>query len=130
MFDRITNIHNYYYSSAAPPTDVPPGALETIMADLTQLTADVAQNTSVIESARTLIAGMAQQLATAGTDPTKLAALQTQLETETAALANAVAANTPAAAPDQLPTATDQPQPDANANSDIGQAKTDDTSAG
>jgi hypothetical protein len=70
----------------------------TIMSDLTQITADVANNTTVVGSALTLINGFAAQLAAAGTDPVALGALQTQLETNSSQLAAAVAANTPAAA--------------------------------
>jgi peptidoglycan hydrolase CwlO-like protein len=65
---------------------------------LDDLTAQVAANTSVIESAKTLINGFAAQLAAAGTDPAALQALHDQLSTEDDALAAAVAANTPAAA--------------------------------
>ena len=53
-------------------------------------------NTDVEASAVTLIQGIAQQLADAGTDPAKLQALQTQLQTSAEALAAAVTANTPA----------------------------------
>jgi len=63
------------------------------------LTAQVAQNTSVISSALTLIQGFAAQLAAAGTDPAALAALQASLQQSDDALAAAVAANTPAAPP-------------------------------
>jgi ABC-type transporter Mla subunit MlaD len=69
------------------------------MANLTALTASVAQNTTVIGSAMTLIQGFSAQLAAAGTDPAALAALQSQLDTSDTALAAAVAANTPAAVP-------------------------------
>jgi tryptophanyl-tRNA synthetase len=69
------------------------------MADLTALTAQVQANTSVEQSAVTLIQGIASQLAAAGIDPTKLAALQSQLSTSATALAAAVAANTVAAPP-------------------------------
>lgn len=67
------------------------------MADLTALTTQVQENTSVEQSAVTLIQGIAAQLAAAGTDPAKLSALQSQLSTSATALAAAVAANTPAA---------------------------------
>lgn len=68
-----------------------------IMADLTSLQNQVAQNTSVEESAVTLINGLASQLAAAGTDPAKLQALQDSLQASASDLAKAVAANTPAA---------------------------------
>ncbi len=67
------------------------------MSALDDLTAQVAANTSVEDSAVTLINNIAAALAAAGTDPTKLAALQTQLKTSADALAAAITANTPAA---------------------------------
>ena len=69
------------------------------MAAIDDLTTQVTANTTVIGSALTLIQGLAAQLAAAGTDPAKLAALQQQLATSDQALANAVATNTPAAPP-------------------------------
>ena len=68
----------------------------TIMKELDDLTTQVQANTDVEASAVTLIQGIAQQLADAGTDPAKLQALQTQLQTSAEALAAAVTANTPA----------------------------------
>ena len=68
------------------------------MSALDDLTAQVAQNTSVEESAVTLINGLAAQLAAAGTDPAKLASLQTSLAASAKDLAAAVAANTAAPA--------------------------------
>ena len=67
------------------------------MAAIDDLTAQVAQNTSVEESAVTLINGLAAQLAAAGTDPAKLTALQTSLAASAKDLAAAITANTPAA---------------------------------
>ncbi len=67
------------------------------MAAIDDLTAQVAQNTTVEASAVTLIEGLAAQIAAAGTDPTKLAALTTSLNTSATALAAAITANTPAA---------------------------------
>lgn len=82
------------------------------MADLTALTASVAANTTVVGSALTLIRGLSAQLAAAGTDPVALAALKTQLDTTDAALAAAVAANTPAApAPTPAPVPAPAPVP-------------------
>lgn len=66
----------------------------TIMQDISGLTASVAKNTTVIGSAITLIQGFSAQLAAAGVDPVKLAALQKSLDDNDAALANAVAQNT------------------------------------
>lgn len=65
------------------------------MAALDDLTAQVAANTTVEQSAITLIQGLAAQLAAAGTDPAKLAALTSSLKTSADALAAAITANTP-----------------------------------
>lgn len=73
------------------------GREKSIMADLTAITAQVAQNTTVEESAVTLIKGLAAQIQAAGTDPAALQALVTQLNGSATDLAAAVAANTPAA---------------------------------
>lgn len=68
-----------------------------IMALLDTLTAEVARNTTVEQSAITLLQGLKAQLDAAGTDPVALKALSDQLGTNDDALAAAVAANTPAA---------------------------------
>ncbi len=65
-----------------------------IMADLTQLQTEVANNTTVEESAVALIQGLKAQLDAAGTDPVALKALSDQLASNDTALAAAVAANT------------------------------------
>src|SRR5438309_1709893 len=70
---------------------------ETLMAAIDDLTAQVTTNTSVIESAITLIQNIKALLDAAGTDPAKLAALSATLASEDDKLAAAVAANTPAA---------------------------------
>jgi len=67
--------------------------------ELDALEAQVATNTSVEESAVTLIKGIAAQLAAAGTDPVKLKSLAASLNTSATDLAAAVAANTPATPP-------------------------------
>ena len=61
---------------------------------LDDLATQVAANTSVEESAVTLINGLAAQLAAAGTDPAKLQSLQASLKASADDLAAAVAANT------------------------------------
>ena len=72
---------------------------KAIMSALSDLQAQVAQNSSVEGSALTLIQGLAAQLAAAiaAGDPAALTTLQTQLATSATALAAAVKANTPAA---------------------------------
>lgn len=67
------------------------------MATLDQLTADVAADTSAVNSAIILINGLAAQIKAAGTDPVALKALTDQLEANTSSLATAVTANTTAA---------------------------------
>lgn len=57
----------------------------------------VENNTTVIASAVVLIKGFADRLEAAGTDPAKLAALTDELRAKDQELAEAVAANTPAA---------------------------------
>jgi hypothetical protein len=64
---------------------------------LDTLTSDVAAETTVEQSAITLLQGLKASLDAAGTDPAKLAALSTQIESNTAGLAAAITANTPAA---------------------------------
>lgn len=65
------------------------------MAALDDLTAQVAANKTVIDSALALINGIAARITAAGTDPAALAALTTSLKSEDDALAAAVTANTP-----------------------------------
>ena len=81
---------------------------ETNMYDLTQLTADVTNDTTVEKSAVTLLQGLKSRLDAAiaadqAGDPQQLAALSTQLEASTADLAAAITANTPAAAAPAAP---------------------------
>lgn len=72
--------------------------LETKMSkELDDLTAEVARNTSLEQSAIALIQGLVAQIAAAGTDPVALAALTANLSASADALAAAIATNTPAA---------------------------------
>lgn len=89
------------------------GALALILRELRKveqmdpvLVSAVAANTSVVESALTLIQGLAGKLQVAVNDPAAVQALIDQLNAEDAKLAAAVAANTPAA-----PVTPDVPQP-------------------
>ena len=61
---------------------------------LDDLATQVTANTTVEESAVTLIKGLAAQIAAAGTDPAKLQALQQSLKASADDLAAAIAANT------------------------------------
>lgn len=70
---------------------------EIIMSDLSSLSAAVAAETTVATAAKTLIEGLAAQLAAAGTDPVKLADLAAQLTASSADLQTAITANTTAA---------------------------------
>lgn len=67
-----------------------------IMAALDDLQAEVEENSTVIGSAVALLKGLKEKLDAAGTDPVKLKALSDQLDAQNKALAEAVAANTPA----------------------------------
>jgi hypothetical protein len=69
----------------------------TIMKELDDLTTQVQATDDAQQSALTLINGIADRLAAAGTDPAKLQALTESLKTNSDALAAAVIANTPAA---------------------------------
>ncbi len=70
-----------------------------IMAELDDLTAQVAANKTVIDSALVLINGIADRIKAAGTDPAALKALTDNLKAEDDALAAAVTANTPPVPP-------------------------------
>lgn len=63
---------------------------------LDDLTKEVEETTSVVESAIKLIGDMAQRIRDAGTDPAKLNALAASLDANQQKLAEAIAANTPA----------------------------------
>lgn len=70
---------------------------ETIMSALDDLTTQVSSNTTVIQSALTLINGIADRIKAAGTDSAALDALTASLKADDNALAAAVSANTPTA---------------------------------
>jgi hypothetical protein len=102
------NVHHHHYIDAVSEVSRRLDDIEikldliiknqgTIMAALDDLTAQVAANTTVSQSALTLINGIAARITAAGTDPTKLAALTASLKSDDDALAAAVTANTPAA---------------------------------
>lgn len=65
--------------------------------DLTNLEAAVARDKTVNESAITLLNGLSQALKDAKDDPAAIQAIIDQLDSQQQALADAVAANTPAA---------------------------------
>lgn len=75
--------------------------LHHMSAQLDTLTAQVTANNSAIDSAITLINGLAQQIIDTGGDPVKLQALVDSLTAEDTKLAAAIVANTP-----QVPTPT------------------------
>ena len=70
---------------------------DNIMSTVDDIQADVTKEDTVIDSAITLIKGLADALKAAGTDPAKLDALHADITAKSDALAAAVAANTPAA---------------------------------
>ena len=67
------------------------------MALIDDLAADVADESTVIDSAVTLLGNLSAQLAAAGTDPAKLAQLKATIDANKERLATAVQQNTPAA---------------------------------
>jgi len=71
----------------------------TLMATLDDVQADVTAQTTVVASAVTLLQGLSAQLAAAiaSGDLTKIQAIKDGIDANTTTLANAVAANTPAA---------------------------------
>ena len=71
------------------------GVKETMTLD--ELKTQVDANTSVEQSAITLINGLAAQIAAVATDPAKVQALADELKTSATALSTAITANTPAA---------------------------------
>lgn len=68
-------------------------------AQLDTLTNEVAETKTVVQSAVTLIEGLAQQIRDLKDDPAALEALAAELDSTTNALAAAVTANTPAEPP-------------------------------
>src|ERR1035437_643381 len=76
---------------------------EKIMAAIDDLAAAVAAEDTVIDGAVTLLNGIPALIAAAGTDPTKLAQLQTDITAKTTTLAAAVLAGTPTPAPTAVP---------------------------
>jgi hypothetical protein len=72
---------------------------EKTMAAIDDLATAVAAEDTVIASAVTLLQGIPGLISAAGTDPAKLAALQTDIQNQTANLAAAVLVGTPTASP-------------------------------
>lgn len=70
--------------------------LNKMSKELDDLTAQVKSNSDLLDSATTLINGIADRITAAGTDPAALAALTNELKAKDDALAAAVTANTPA----------------------------------
>lgn len=86
------HIHIHYHAD-----DEMNKRLDEIMSALDDLQAAVTQEDTVIDSAIALIQGIPALIAAAGTDPAKLQSLQQDITARSTALAQAVAANTPAA---------------------------------
>lgn len=70
------------------------------MADLSTIQAAVEADTTVDQSAITLLNSLAEQLRNAANDPAEVQAIADQLNQNSSALAAAVSANTPAAPAD------------------------------
>jgi hypothetical protein len=73
-------------------------AMSSSQSAMTALQSQVAQNTSVVQSAIVLINGISDRIKSAGTDPAALQALTAELDSQDQALASAVTANTAAPA--------------------------------
>ncbi len=87
--------------------------LEALVAtDFTQIEADVAAQASVVDSAVTLLNAIHQELLDAGTDPTALANLAGKIESNTAKLSDAVAANPDPSVTPPPPPPVDAPPPE------------------
>ena len=71
--------------------------LKTMSVELDRLTQQVKANNDLLDSATTLINGIADRIVAAGTDQAALTALADELKAKDEQLAAAVAANTPAA---------------------------------
>jgi chromosome segregation ATPase len=71
--------------------------LTKMSVELDNLTAQVKANSDLLDSATTLINGIADRITAAGVDPAKLKALTDELKAKDDALAAAVVANTPPA---------------------------------
>jgi peptidoglycan hydrolase CwlO-like protein len=101
------NVHHYLHfdtgqlagieASLSELTKLVTKGFADMSAELDTLTTEVAENNAVIDSAVTLISGLAQQIASLKNDPVALQALADSLNTKSNELAAAVAANTPAA---------------------------------
>ena len=72
---------------------------EKIMVDLSRLESEVAEVKTVAESAKTLIEGLATELRNMPATQAAINAMADKLDAESNALAEAVAANTPAVEP-------------------------------
>lgn len=70
--------------------------LMNMSTEMDNLTAQVHANSDLLDSAVTLINGIANRITAAGVDPVALDALTTELKAKDEALAASVAANTPA----------------------------------
>jgi hypothetical protein len=85
--------------------------LKMAEATLDDLQTSVAAETTVEQSAMTLLKGLSDKLTAAGTDPAKITALKNEIDANAQALADAVAANTPGATPAPAPAPAPSPSP-------------------
>lgn len=96
MTEHIHLHHHFHFDEAGHFFETIIRKVTHMSQQLDDLTTQVSANTSVIESALTLIQGLRQQIIDAGTDPAKLQALTDSLKAEDDKLAAAIADNTPA----------------------------------
>lgn len=92
-----------WFSSISAKQDAALGLLNSLerrmvkmAANLQVLTDSVSKNTNAVQSAITLLNGLAAKIAELKTDPVALQALADELNASSGALADAVVANTPA----------------------------------
>lgn len=90
------HLHIYHHDADGKQLDRIEKKLDKMANELEVLTAEVAENKTVIGSAVVLLQGLKEKLDAAIGNPAALAALSAELSTTTDALAAAVAANTPA----------------------------------
>ncbi len=89
-------VHQESSESATQKLDTLIAQGEIMSAALTKITNEVSETKGIIQSAVTLINGLAGQIRDLKDDPAALDALADSLDADSSALAAAVAANTPA----------------------------------
>lgn len=108
MAERVEHV---YYSESPALVALVTGIEERIMATLAELRTQVAANREVVESAITLINGLADKLDEIKNDPKLIEETIAELRDQAGDLGGAVAENTPAPAPAPEPAPEPPPEP-------------------